>query len=324
MVRGLAAVAGVAAVLVLVGGVAAHAETFLANSDATLLAGRLAEATKAQNICYGWELRVDGGFGRLQPGTDVGSNHGVGRDVGDGDCADYVKLVGFVSFTPESSESPDTAGWEIRSSLARPPTDGDLAAIGLTANDMLDDDGDEVLFDAVLALPRLVADAGQAPALPLATPSEDASPAGAPTGRPGPEIFRQHGASLALGAVLVFGGVLLALWVRYGERVQRRVLPKAGSPRRSALRREIGTPGRIGGPGPASGPGPAGSPDPAGGWDPAGGPERAGSPDPAGGWDPAGGPERAGTMNGAGSPDRAGSRQPDRPPTEEPPESAES
>jgi hypothetical protein len=110
--RRLAAVAGTAVLLVPVGAVPARAETFLSSSDATLLASRLAEATRAQNVCYGWKLRVDGGFGRLQPGLDVGSNHGVGRDVSDGECASYVKLVGFVSFTPETSESPDTtATW---------------------------------------------------------------------------------------------------------------------------------------------------------------------------------------------------------------------
>jgi len=207
----------------------AHAETYLSDADATLLASRLAEASAHQGVCYGWQMTVAGFAGRLTSGTEQGSNLGAGMRASGEQCAKSVMLVASVTITAETSEQEDSAFWLIEATLPDAPTVADLAALGYEAADLLDDDGDQALTGAVLALPRLVSDTGQAPALPEATPAAG-GPAGEPTDRPLPEVIRQHGVALIVGGLLVIAGVLLAVQVRYGVRLSARARRAASRP----------------------------------------------------------------------------------------------
>jgi hypothetical protein len=195
------------ALLLALGAPAASAQ-LLAPADAEELAQSLAEATAEQGVCYGWAVRIDDENGSLA--LDAGSSLGPLRplDRADATCRKYVELTGLVDYTSETSESEDSASYSIESNLANPPTTRELRDLGHGPDRLLEEDDDEALANAVGALPLLVADHGEAPAVGFEAGSDlPPEQQGAPTGDPGSDALREHGALFALSLLALLGGI---------------------------------------------------------------------------------------------------------------------
>ena len=207
MIRTLLAALALAALLP-----AAASAAVLEQADATELAQSLAEATEAQDVCYGWRVAVRDPSG-AEDGLDVGSSLGPGRDVEPArpECRRYAVLVADVIYTSEFEEAEDSASWSIDANLGKPPTVRELDALGYSADDLLGDDNDLAIINATGALPQLVADHGEAPPVPFETSARPPGVSGEATGSPGSDFLRQNGPLVALCAILVLAGLFLVL-----------------------------------------------------------------------------------------------------------------
>jgi hypothetical protein len=242
---------------VLIGGAGPAAATpYLDAKDATSLAGLLAEASEAQGgVCYGWILDLSDAAGT--DGTDAGSNRGVGTAPSDvPECTRYVQVEARVTWVSESSESEDSAAFTVASEgLSNPPTASDVrSAVGMDGDDLKNDDGDVLLYRAVAALPRLLADAGEVPSVSL-TPAASAPPSGTdPTGSRTPDWVRQQQGWLVTGLVLVFVSVTIVLIGFYLRGAERRRLAAAAEIEQMRQREAAARAARKGGrPGQQSG-----------------------------------------------------------------------
>jgi hypothetical protein len=187
--------------------------------DADELANQLAEATEQQGVCYGWVIRVSDPTG-VEDGDEIGSNRGPGQSVANQTACDkFVVLEAGVSYASEYSESEDDAAWRIDSNLAKPPTVQDLTDLGYEANDLLGDDNDLAILNATGALPAIVAERGEAEAVPFETERRAAGVGGEPTGDTGNDFLRENGTLLGLCALLMVGGLA---WLLAIERQRRR------------------------------------------------------------------------------------------------------
>lgn len=126
------------------------------------LVKRLKAAYDAQGVCYGWRIND----------TETGSHLGAPSTFStDPPCQKFVELV--VDYTYNSADEEFTAvTYDINSSLANPPTKADLTALGIGADELLDEPNVYVT-DAIAALPMLVAQKGEAPAVPAAKSEGD-------------------------------------------------------------------------------------------------------------------------------------------------------
>lgn len=191
------------------------------------LAATLAEATEVQHICYGYDLDVtddsDGQWGGFWSASSLGE----GLAPNDSSrCTGTVLLHASITYTSSSSESEDSASWEIESTLGPPYTE-ELKRLGLKAGDLVKDGKAETtLANAVLALPVLVADDGLAPpVLEDATDLPSAPPDALATGRPGSDWWRENGSTLAVLLLLLAGaGVWATTTTPTGHRRARAVL----------------------------------------------------------------------------------------------------
>lgn len=191
------------------------------------LAAELAEATEVQRICYGYDLAVtddsDGQWGGSWSASSLGD--GI-TPYDSSSCTGTVVLHVGITYTSDSSESDDSASWDIESTLG-PPYTSELKRLGLEAGDLLDDGKAETtLVNAVLALPVLVADAGLAPAV-VEDPSDlPSAPADAlATQRPGSDWWRENGTAVAvLVLLLALAGVWASTTTPGGHRRARSVL----------------------------------------------------------------------------------------------------
>jgi hypothetical protein len=250
-VRRAALVAAAAAALVLTGAGPAAATPFLDAADAEDLAGLLAEASAVQGVCYGWTVTLQDDSGGPS-GTDAGSDRGVGRPPSQiPECRRYVELRAVVRWTAETSDAEDSAGFTVDSiGIDDPPTESEVRSVlGINGTDLAKDDGDVLLFSAVAALPRLLADRGSVPSLTLA-PAPTPPPAGTvPTGQPAlPDWVRQRQALLALGGVLIVIAVVVAGISVAVRRADRRRAAQRAAPRRPHP--ELRLHGSAGGTGP--------------------------------------------------------------------------
>ena len=185
-------------------------------ADAQELAAQLAEATEAQGICYGWSVTVyDEGRGSSE--VDVGSSRGVGQSA-EQSCPRFIVFRADVVYTPESSESEDSASFYLFGNVANGPTEDDLRRVGFSAKALVGNDDDLALINAVQALPVLVAERRIAGAVP-ADPTEGTIPAqDRPTNRPGSDWTRTYGHFVLLSVVLVLGGLGWAAYAWLAER----------------------------------------------------------------------------------------------------------
>ena len=214
-----ARIAVLVAVLVLGPASAAGAVPILDPADAEELAAQLAEATRVQGICYGWYVNVwDEGAGTSR--ADIGSSRGVGQPAEHQSCPRFLVFRADLRYTPESSESEDSATFYVFGNVTGGPDDRDLRRLGVSESALVGNDDDLALINAVQALPALVAERRLAGVVP-AEPTEGTIPAAdRPTNTPGSDWTRSYGHFVLLSAVLVLGGLGWAAYAwaedRYG------------------------------------------------------------------------------------------------------------
>lgn len=215
--RRLAVVSAVVVALALAAPGAASADVIFDPADADDLAASLAEASESQGVCYGWSIDVDN---EGIPEQSVGSNFGAGQSIQDGGgCAKSVEFQASISWTPESSESEDSAGYQVISVPSGPTTD-DLDDLELVNEDSLvSDNVDADVYKAVAALPLLAADAGIADPIEASPAPESDAGDGQPTDSPGSDFWRQSGMQILWGSVILLAGGAFA-W--YAIRSSRR------------------------------------------------------------------------------------------------------
>jgi hypothetical protein len=118
---------------------AAAANPVLDPEDDAELVEALAEATAVHDVCYGYVLEVTDNDTGVFEGTYVVTNAGVGAQPSPATCSrGQVLLFAYLTYASELSESEDSAGWQVSSSLGGPTT-GDLEQQGLSAGDLTDD-----------------------------------------------------------------------------------------------------------------------------------------------------------------------------------------
>ena len=196
-----------------------------AESRAEVVAS-LADALEEQGICYGYDLVVDDDGGGRWDGRWIETSLGEDADIqNDARCPKWVELSAGVHYTSSTSESEDSASWDILGNFAGVPTTDQLAALDLDARDLANDGrAFSTMSNAVLALPLLVAEHGGAKPVAL-----DASPSPAPgdaaaTGRPGSDWWRENGLKVGvLCGLLVTAGLWAGATTPNGWRRARTV-----------------------------------------------------------------------------------------------------
>lgn len=201
---------------------AASADVIFDPADADELAAILAEATQTQDVCYGWRVTVND-VGAVS--ESVGSSAGAGTPVTSGTCADTVEFTANITYTSESSESEDSASYDLVSSPGG-PTRADLDALGIDFGELTGENPDVVVAKAVTALPLLAADAGLAEPIEAA-PETGTAPADAQlTDDPGSDWWRSNGTELQWAGILIAASLIFAWWVVRSNRRKRRPLNK--------------------------------------------------------------------------------------------------
>ena len=209
------AAAGISAFLA--GALPAGAGPILETADANELAQSLAEATEDQDVCYGWSVNVTDYSGGAD-GVDEGSSLGVGPTAIETQCERYVIFEAFITYTSQSSEAEDSAYYDVRSNVPGAPTATDLRKAGISEGGLLGANDDQVVANAALLLPALMADEGLAEPISLDAHAQ-ALPAGdRATGTPGSDWLRKYGAVLAVAALTLLGGLGWAAWIFFRER----------------------------------------------------------------------------------------------------------
>jgi hypothetical protein len=225
--RRLLRVAGFALPILLVSGAtaacSAPAEPAAADAAAELAADRqataveLARAAEAHDICYGWAVK---GSVPEAAGSNLGAT--VPVESSPEQCPNWVTVIAEVTWTPESSESPDTAWVHLdgSSDLMFDLPGGDvMPQLGLTGDAVIDDPEFEVLRGA-LALPLLIAEAGLAQPVPRPTPSGTTTPNPDQLVPAGSDFWRDRGGLFVAGLVMLLlagGGVWLGIRLRGRE-----------------------------------------------------------------------------------------------------------
>jgi len=194
----------------------AGAVPILDSADAAELAQSLAEATADQDVCYGWKVDVTDYSGGSD-GVDQGSSLGVGPTAIETQCERYVIFEADITYTSSSSESEDYAFFSVNSNVPGAPTSSDLGAAGISEGGLLGANDDQVVANATLLLPALMAERGLAEPITLEANTQ-ALPAGdRATGTPGSDWLRKYGAPLLVAALVLLGGLGWAAWIFFRE-----------------------------------------------------------------------------------------------------------
>lgn len=230
-IAGSAVLVALTGVLLTAAPAAAATNPVLDPEGNTELAESLAEATKVQGVCYGYALRVsDAGTGAFR-GTFASSSAGAGRPATAGPACPrgVVQLSASISYTSSSSESEDSANWTLQSSLPSLTIQDVERVTGGGASGLLDDSkSEDVLLNAVLALPALASERAGVPPLVL-DPTGDPAPAGArATGTPGSDWTRENRSALAICVLALVGAVVAFALSR--RRPRDDVPPETASP----------------------------------------------------------------------------------------------
>lgn len=188
----------------------AAADVIFDPADADDLAATLAEATTAQDICYGWDVQVSDPVAGSS--ESVGSDRGAGTPVDTATCSKYVMLDVSITYTSESSESEDYASYGLSSSSGGPDK-SDLDDLGLDWGGLTGENPDVVIGNAVAALPLLAADKGMGDGIEAA-PATGTAPADASlTDDPGSDFWRNSGGTILWGVGLLLAAGVFAWWV---------------------------------------------------------------------------------------------------------------
>lgn len=219
------------AVLLLAAPATASADSIFAPSDAEILAKMLSDANDEQGVCYGWDVDVNDrssySYSSSSSSSDnadsVGSDQGVGVPV-DESCDKYVRLDVNITWTSATSESEDSASWDVDSSPGG-PTRSDMEALGLNLDGLAGENPDVPIGEMIMALPLLAADEGMAP-LVEATPAtaEPASNARL-TDDPGSDWWRGNGGMFLWGMGILLAGGIFAWWVMRANRGREQLFP---------------------------------------------------------------------------------------------------
>lgn len=199
----------------------AGAVPILDPTDATELAQALAEATDDQDVCYGWKVTVND-YGGSASGIDQGSSLGVGRTAIEPQCERYVVFQATLTYTSSTSEAEDSASFDVRSNIPGAPTASDLGSAGISEGGLLGGNDDQVVANAALLLPALVAEKGLAPPITLEANTQALPSGDRATGTPGSDWLRKYGAAAGVAAVVFAGGLGWAGWILFRERPFRR------------------------------------------------------------------------------------------------------
>lgn len=199
----------------------AGAVPILDAADATELAQALAEASDDQDVCYGWEVTVSD-YGGSASGVDEGSSLGVGPTAIETECERYVVFEARVIYTSQASEAEDSASFDVRSNIPGAPTATDLGEAGISTSGLLGGNDDQVVANAALLLPALVAEKGLAPPITLEANTQALPSGDRATGTPGSDWLRKYGAAAGMAALLFAGGLGWASWIVFRERPFRR------------------------------------------------------------------------------------------------------
>lgn len=216
--------AGVLGCVVLAGSAAgAQTDPVFEPAAARDLADLLAEATNAQDVCYGWTVQVADVETRSQA-QSTGSNFGPGRslDSAGSSCRYAVEFTADIVYARASSDFDDSVSWTVTSRPPGGPGKDDLDRLELFDKaDLAGDNLDLAVARAVAALPQLAASAGIAPPL-TAAPATSAPPdVGSLADSPGSDFLRRAGGLLAFGAVLLAGGLAFGAFALYSSRSRR-------------------------------------------------------------------------------------------------------
>jgi hypothetical protein len=205
----------------------ASADVIFDPADADDLAASLAEAYTDQGVCYGWQVTVND---VSTTDESVGSNFGAGKPVSSGACDKTVEFHATITYTSESSESEDSASYDVTSTPSGVTRD-DLDALGIDFDDLTGEDPDVAIGKAVIALPLLAADKGVAEPL-SATPDNATAPADAQlTDSPGSDWWRDRGGMLLWGLGLLAAGGVFVWWILWtNRRTKRPAYPSYPSP----------------------------------------------------------------------------------------------
>jgi len=178
----------------------ATAGTILEPADETELAQALADAQEDQDVCYGWNVSING------VASDQGSSvDGPGKPPLNVGCERFATFLADLTYTCDSCEGEDSGSISIDSNLPKPPTVSDLEDLGYSANDLLGDRDDLALIDMVGALPLLAAQRGNAPYVEYA-PATGVPPKDGPTNSPGSDLLRDRWFGLVLFVGLMLFG----------------------------------------------------------------------------------------------------------------------
>lgn len=201
----------------------ATADVIFDPADADELAASLDEAYTDQKVCYGWEVTVND---VVTTDHSVGSNFGAGKEVNSDQCDKSVEFHATINYTSESSESEDSASFDVTSNPPAVSRD-DLIALDIDMDGLTGEDPDIPIGKAVLALPLLAADKGLA--RPIAATPDSATPQADAqlTDDPGSDWWRGQGATLLWGIGFLLAGGLFAWWIVYTNRRGRHPIRRA-------------------------------------------------------------------------------------------------
>ena len=210
---GSAVLLGLTGVLLMAAPAAAATNPVLDPEADADLAETLAEATEVQGVCYGYGLRVSDADTRAFSGTFASSSTGAGRPAVAGPTCPrgVVQLVASISYASSYSDAEDSASWFLQSTLPGLTILDVERVTGSGANGLLDDaKSEDVLVNAVLALPGLATERAGVPPLVLDPMGEPAPDDARATGTPGSDWTRENGPALT-ACVLALVGAVVAL-----------------------------------------------------------------------------------------------------------------
>jgi hypothetical protein len=188
----------------------------LETADATELAQALAEATEDQDVCYGWKVTVYD-YGGGADGIDQGSSLGVGQTAVQAGCPRYVVFEAAVTYTSAASEAEDSARFDVVSNVPGAPSAADLRDNGISVGGLLGAHDDEVVANATLLLPALMAEKGLAEPISLEANTQPLPASDRATGTPGSDWLRKYGAAVAVAALMLLGGLGWTAWIVFKE-----------------------------------------------------------------------------------------------------------
>ena len=220
------------ATIALAGTSPAGALPILETADANELAQSLADATEDQDVCYGWKVTVYD-YGGGADGVDEGSSLGVGQTaVEAAQCPKWVVFEARITYTSASSESEDFATFAVHTNVPGAPSQADLRGAGISEKGLLGNNDDQVVANATLLLPALMAERGLAEPISLEANTQPLPAGDKSTNTPGSDWMRKYGSAVGVAALTILGGLGWAAWILFRER------PFALAPVRTLTRRK--------------------------------------------------------------------------------------